>query len=110
MSLYADYLTERTTDHIIEGPSGFVTYRYMNEGRTVYVMDIYTAPGVRKTGQASVLADLVAEEAKSKGATEMLGTVVPSTKGSTASTKVLFAYGMTLLSASNDLIVFRKDI
>ncbi len=110
MSLYADYITERTNDHIIEGPSGFVTYRYINEDQTVYIIDIYTAPEARKTGHASQLANQVVAKAKIRGATEMLGTVVPSAKGSTASAKVLFAYGMTLCSASTDLIIFRKDI
>lgn len=110
MSLYADYIIERTQDSIIEGPSGFVTYRYLNEGRSVYIIDIYTVPDERQKGSAAILADLVADEARSKGTKEMLGTVVPSTKGSTISLKVLLGYGMQLMSATNDMIVFRKDL
>ncbi len=110
MSLYADYLFERTNDKILEGPSGFVTYRYMDDGKSVYIIDIYTVPEERKKKSASILADLVAEEARGKGCTQMLGTVVPSMKGSTASVKVLFAYGFEILSASHDVIVFRKDL
>lgn len=110
MSHYADYILERTTDQIIEGPSGFATFRYLNEGKTVYIIDIYTTPEERKKGAAGILADLIAEEAKSKGATEMLGTVVPSTKNSTVSLRVLLGYGFKLQSAGNDLIVFRKEL
>jgi GNAT superfamily N-acetyltransferase len=110
MSLYAEYIKERTDDSIIETPSGFATYRYINDGRSVYVIDIYTRPECRKRGDAAALADSVAYEAKSKGCTEMLGTVNPSAKGSTASLKVLLAYGMSLKSASDNLIVFGKDI
>lgn len=110
MSLYGDYLTERTQDQIIETDTGFATYRYMNDGKSVYIVDIYTVPKERKKGGASMLADFIATEARAKGCTEMLGTVMPSTKGSTSSLKVLLGYGMELQSAMSDLIVFRKDL
>ncbi len=110
MSLYADYLKERTQDQIFETKTGFATYRYLNDGKTVYIVDIYTVPESRKSGHASFLADLVADEARENGAIEMLGTVQPSAKGSSASLKVLLAYGFELQSASNDCIIMRKDI
>lgn len=110
MSLYADYLSERTDDKIIEGPSGFVTYRYLNEGKSVYIIDIFTVPEKRKMGVAADFADMVVEEAKLRGCKEMLGTVNPSAKGSTASLKVLLAYGFSLLSCSNDVIIFKKEL
>lgn len=109
-SLYAQYLKERTDDFIIENGAGFVTYRYMNEGKAVYIVDIYIVPELRKSGAAAGLADRVVEEAKAKGATELLGSVVPSTKNSTVSLRVLLGYGMTLVSSTNDFIVFKKEI
>ena len=109
-SLYAQYLAERTEDSIIETEVGFASYRYLNQGKSVYIVDIYVSPKQRKEGLASLMADKVASIAKEKGCTELLGSVVPSAKGSTTSLKVLLGYGMTLLSASNDFIVFRKDI
>ncbi len=109
-SLYAQYLRERTDDKIIENGAGFVTYRYMNEGKTVYIVDIFVKEELRKSGAASLLADEVVEEAQSLGATELLGSVVPSTKNSTISLKVLLGYGMQLASSSNDFVVFRKGI
>lgn len=110
MSLYAKYLEERTNDHIIESASGFVTYRYINDGKTVYIIDVYTIPEERKRGYAAILADMVAEEAREKGCIEMWGTVQPTAKNSTSSMRVLLAYGMELLSASNDCVIFRKDL
>lgn len=110
MSLYADYLRERTKDKILEDGGGFATYRYMDDGKTVYVVDIYTAPGHRDRGRATDLADQIAAEARGQGCTHMIGTVAPSTNGSTASLKVLLAYGMTLQSAGPDLIVMRKEL
>lgn len=110
MSLYADYLTERTDDLIIENENGFATYRYLNEGRSVYVIDIYTIPEKRKEGAASWLADLIAIEAKSRGCTEMLGSVAPDTHGSTVSLKVLLAYGFQLQSSVSNAIILRKEL
>lgn len=109
MSHYADYILERTNDKIIETDFGWATYRYIKQA--VYIIDIYVVPQKRKNGIAAYMADLIAEEAKKEfGCTEMLGTVVPSTKHSTTSLKVLLAYGMELHSATADLIVFRKEI
>lgn len=109
-SLYSRYLQERTEDHIVETEQGFASYRIVNEGKSAYIIDIYVVPETRKAGVASTLADTIAGLAKSKGCTELLGSVVPSAKGSTSSLKVLLGYGMTLKSSSNDFIVFSKEI
>ena len=110
MSLYADYLTERTSDKILEIPDkGFATYRYLNE-KQVYIIDIFTVPAMRKSGLASEMANMIAVEAKAKGCSEMVGTCVPSTNNSTISLKVLLAYGMKIASATNDLIILTKEI
>ncbi len=108
-TLYAKYLEERTSDQIIERSEGFATYRYLNENQ-VYIIDIYVLPEFRELGIASILADNIAEEALKKGCKEMLGTVVPSTNNATTSIMILIAYGMSVLSSSNDLIIFKKDI
>lgn len=110
MSLYANYLMERTEDRIVECETGFATYRYLNDGKTVYIVDIYTVPDARGEGHATLLAEHISIEARKQGATELLGTVVPSAKGSTASLRVLLAYGMKLKSASDNLIIMRKDL
>lgn len=109
MSHYASYLKEKTNDQILETEHGFATYRYTSE-KTVYIVDLYVAPDFRKSGTASALADIIVEEARKKGCTELIGSVVPSTKNSTDSVRVLLAYGMTLLSSMNDFVIFRKDI
>lgn len=110
MSLYSDYLRERTTDDIIENEIGFVSYRFINDGKSVFITDIYVKRDFRKSGQASALADDVVAIAKQRGCVEVLGSVVPSTRGSTDSLKVLLGYGMSLMSSANDFIMFRKDI
>lgn len=111
MSLYADYLREKTDDIIMEDEGrSFVTYRYLPDKTTVYIVDIYVSPDFRKTNVASTIADEVVRLAKINGCTKLLGSVVPSNKNSTQSLKVLLGYGMVLESSSNDFIVFRKEI
>ena len=109
MSFYKDYIEERTTDHVIETDDGFALYRFL-DGGVCYIVDIYTRPGCRQVGAAGLIADQIVKEARDKGCHELLGTVKPSAKGSTISLKVLLGYGMTLKSAGDDFIIFRKDI
>ncbi len=109
-SLYKKYLMERTDDCVIENAFGFATYRYVNNGKSVYIIDIFIIPELRKNGEAANMADAIVKEAKEKGCTELIGSVVPSMKGSTTSMKVLLAYGMTVSSCSNDFIIFKKEI
>lgn len=110
MSFYADYLKEKTVDSIIETDYGFATYRYINEGRSVYIIDLYIVPEERKNGRASALAEMICKEAKAKGCIDLMGSVIPSNKGSSASVDVLRSFGMDLQSASQDFIAFRKAI
>lgn len=109
-SLYAKYLTERTSDKIIEIPEGFVTYRYVNEGKSVYILDIYVLPEFRSQGVASQLADQVVAEARAKGCIELFGSVCPGAVNSTISMRVLMGYGMLLDGTGNNLIIFKKGI
>lgn len=109
MSLYADYLRERTSDDIIETEQGFATYRFPDP-ETCYIVDIYVVPKARKHGVASDIADFIMKLAKDRGCKKLLGSVVPTAKGSTESLKVLLAYGMRVDSSAPDFILFSKEI
>ncbi len=109
MSLYSQYITERTNDQIIESDQGFITWRYL-DGALVYIVDLFILPEFRNSKAATLLADQVVYEAKAKGCKAVIGSVVPSTKGSDTSIKVLQSYGMKLDSASDNLIIFKKEI
>ena len=110
MSLYGDYVKERLGDFILETDYGFATYRYINDKKTVYVVDLFVIPEMRKKGLASDLTDKIVEIAKKEGATELWGTVSPQAVNPTDSIKALLAYGMTFLSSTEQIIIFRKDI
>jgi len=109
LSLYSQYITERTDRLVLETDKGFAVYAYLPDN-TVYIEDIYISPEYRKQGLASEFANKIANIAKTKGCTRMIGSVVPSAKASTESLKVLLAYGMKLASSTNNFITLSKDI
>ena len=109
MSLYSEYVREHSDDEVIETEVGFGRYRFLNQTQ-VYIVDIYVRPDRRKSGAASAIADNIVELAKLRGCTELLGTVVPSAKNSTASLRVLLGYGMNLHAIEGNMVVFRKAI
>jgi len=109
VSLFKDYILERTEKQVLETDTGFAVYSYPDE-TTVYIEDIYIDKTHRQSHYASQLANNIIELAKLRGCTKMIGTVVPSAKNSTISLKVLLGYGMELKSAGPDLIVMGKDI
>lgn len=108
MSLYGDYIKERLNKEIVESDVGFCTYFFVQDG--VYIEDLYVKPEYRKGHIAANLADQVAEIAKQKGYKKMYGSVQPSSQGSTASLRVLLAYGMELESAQPNAIIMSKGI
>jgi hypothetical protein len=110
MSHYSDYVQERTDDLVIENGEGFVQYRYLDDGESVYIVDIYVAKHLRRGHIATHFADIVCDEARRRGFTTLVGSVRPTAKGSTESLKVLLAYGMKLASSGPDAIYFRKDL
>lgn len=110
MSLYGKYIKERLGDEIVESEHGFATYRFLNGGKTVYLIDIYVEPEFRDQKIAYSMTKTIEHRAKEKGATEMLGTVQPSAFGSTDSLRAVLAYGFSLSSSSENVIILRKDI
>ena len=113
MSMWFDYQRERFPDFkVIERPYGFATYHYMTIGDTngVYIEDLYIVPGERNKDWASVLSIEIQHIAREAGMTHLFGSVATEAEGATASLKVLLAHGMTLLSSTNDTILFYKEI
>lgn len=112
MSMWGDYIKEHRDDGIVESENGFATYRFVpiDAEPAVYLVDIYVRPELRKSDIASDMANQICEIGKEKGCRFLIGSVAPQAKKATESLKVLLAYGMRLHSASNELIVFVKEI
>jgi GNAT superfamily N-acetyltransferase len=107
-SLYAMYLLEREGKYTVESDRGFLTYSFFED--KCYLENLFVHPDYRNTHEASKMADKVAEIAKTKGCKKLIGSVVPSTRNSDDSIKVLQAYGFKLDSSTNNYIIFTKDI
>lgn len=109
MSLYADYIHEKTKDFIIENDKGFATYRFL-EGFKVYIVDIYVKPEFRKQGVAQQFINEIVEKAVEIGCTELYGSVNVNFANPTYSVKLHLAYGMEVFGLGPDIIIFRKAL
>lgn len=111
MSLYAEYIKEREGKSVLETDNGFATYAFCGSNKEeCYIIDIYVKPEKRKDGEATKLANTIAEIAKQFGCKYLSGSVDPQANGATESLKVLLSYGFSLVGIGNNLIWFRKDI
>jgi GNAT superfamily N-acetyltransferase len=108
LSLFGKYILERQNKQIIENEFGFATYYFENVH--CYIEDIYVVPEKRKSDIAKTFADEITQIAKDKNCKWLIGSVKPSANGSTASLKVLLAYGFQLHKCFDDFIWFRKDL
>jgi GNAT superfamily N-acetyltransferase len=109
-SMYGDYIKERLGDDIIETEEGFVTWRIINNGKSVYGPDVYVKPEFRRKGAAKRLVDAIVQKGIERGCVEVLGTVALPMSTPTKSIAFLISYGFELQSASQELLIFRKDI
>lgn len=108
MSHFASYIYERQGKSIIEDEHGFATYYYIKDA--CYIEDIYVVQDSRRSGIAGKYADMIAEEARSKGYSKLMGSVNLLTNEPTESMYALLRYGFKLSSANNNLIILLKDI
>ena len=109
-SLFAQYKKEREGVEIVETDVSFATYKFVNGGDTVYIIDVYVKPEARRSHAAIELGNVIVEIAKNRGAKYVLGSVDPLTNGATESIKGLIAWGMKVLKIEGRLILFRKEI
>lgn len=109
MSLYKEYIEEKTDKQVLEYDDGFALYSFYDKD-TVFIEDVYVKPEHRKCGVARQLVDAVAAIAKERGCTKIVTTVRPSLKHNMLGLCAAIAYGFQLDSAANDLVLFKKDL
>lgn len=107
-SHFASYIYEKQNKSIIEDEHGFATFFFIKDA--CYIEDIYVVPEARKSGVASKYADLISEQAKSKGASKLLGSINLNSNNSTDSMKVLLAYGFKLAWNDGQMIYLQKEV
>ena len=92
--MYKKYLEERRPgSSVFISEWGFATYhiRPFQNQKECYIEDIYVDKAHRNSHVASYMADEIIKIAKEQNCDFVSGSVVPSTKNSTASLKVLLA-------------------
>src|ERR1700732_4801228 len=107
-SLHGQYIEELSGKEIIEDHRGFATYLFMDDG--CYIEDIFVTKDHRHEGVAKEMLDKITVIAKEKGCKKLIGTVIPSYKGSTNSLQAAFAYGFKLDSSRQNLVVYIKEL
>jgi len=101
MSMYADYLKEKSDIEYIEiKDKAFCTY--VVQEHCYYIVDIYVKPEFRKSQVASKLADRIALLAKFDDKKFLLGAVEIDSKHEDRNKKVLEGYGFTLSHVNED--------
>lgn len=109
-SLYAKYIKEREGKEIIELENGFATYRFLNEH--VYIEDIFVEKEHRKDHLAASMADIIADIARKRNYSKILGSTCLNAQNPTISLKVLLSYGFKLhsIDEQNNMIYLEKNI
>ena len=109
LSLYAQYLQERSNRGILETEDGFMTFEYLPED-FVYIVDMFVKKESRNKYVATEMADKICEQAVKDGKKFLLGSIDAGAKNAAESTKVLEAYGMTVHKVAPPMIYYIKKL
>lgn len=109
MSLYADYVKERTGRSVIENDDGFVVY-YDLGSDSVFIEDMFVSKDKRRSKIGSSMADLIVKDAISRGKKMILCSVDPRANNSTDSIKIIMAYGFKLYCTNGPMILLKLDL
>jgi hypothetical protein len=108
MSLYSDYVHERTDKHVYETTKGFIVYSFTEDA--LYIEDVYVVKQYRRQRTCFEFGDYAAGIARFKGKSKLLGSVMVNTKGASESMQMLLAYGFKLDSSTNNFILLKKEL
>lgn len=103
-----DYFLEIQNLHFWENEYGFIAYRI--EDTNLHIRHIYVKPEARAMKVATMLADELIDKAKQAGCVTMTADVEPSNNNATDSTKFILSYGLKIVSANEDEILFYKEL
>ena len=106
--MYLDYVKEREGYESVETEHGFAIYKIF--GEECYLRDIYVKPGMRKSGEAKKLSQMVKEKALEAGCTFMTGSVNLDANNPTVSVKAILGDGFDVAKYPNNLLLFTKRI
>ena len=107
-TMLKEYFKEIQNLDIIENEYGFILYRITDEN--LHIQHMYVKPKARAMKVATILADELVAKAKAEGCTTMTGDIEPTNQNATDSMKFILSYGLKVLEASENEIIFYKHI
>lgn len=110
MSHYANYIKEKDGIETIETPVGFITYKFLDDGKTVYIFDCYIKPKSRGQGHCWKFVNIVECKAKEKGYTTNLTSVQLSIPKASRNILTYMGYGYEIISAKDGIVYLSKEI
>lgn len=108
LSLYGQYIKERSNRGILEIDGAFATFDYI--GDMVYIVDIFVAKEKRRSKVGFELADTIVKQAISDGKKFLIGTVDTGTPVASDSLKFQIAYGLRAFKTVDQMIFLSKPI
>jgi GNAT superfamily N-acetyltransferase len=108
IDMIKEYFKEIQNLDIIENEHGFILYRI--EDANLHIQHMYIKPESRAMKIATALADDLVAKAKDEGCLTMTGDIEPTNNNATQSMKFILSYGLKVLEASENEIIFYKHI
>jgi hypothetical protein len=110
MSHYANYIKEKDGIETIETPVGFITYKFLDDGKTVYIFDCYIRPESRGKKMCKNFVTIVEWKAKNRGYTTNLTSVQIIIPNASKNIKTYLGYGYQIIDAKDGVVYLSKEI
>ena len=109
-SHYAEYIKEKDGIDTIESRKGFITYKYLDDGKTVYIFDCFVKPEYRGNKLCLSFVEAVESKAKQKGYTTNLTSVQLSIPKASRNILTYMGYGYEIINAKDGIVYLSKSI
>lgn len=110
MSLFGDYVKERTTKSILEDDISFAVFSFPDSDSTLFIEDFFVDLKWRKQNKGRVLFGKLLEEGRRRGAVNIACAVDPEAKNALDSVKAVLAVGFKPLRTSEQRWFFIRAI
>lgn len=107
-NMIREYFKEIQNLDILENEYGFILYRIADNN--LHIQHMYVKPKARAMKVATMLADELVAKAKAEGCTTMTGDIEPTNQNATDSMRFILSYGLKVLEASENEIIFYKHL
>lgn len=107
-TMLKEYFKEIQNLDILENEYGFALYRIIDDN--LHIQHMFVKPQARAMKIATMLATELEAKAKSARCSTMTCDIEPTNKNATESIRVILSYGFRVLEASDNEVIFYKQI